>query len=106
MINKTKNCKPNVSGGFHFILMFTCASKFLILVCCSMLLAHYFCPNVRKSRKYRVCKLSLGANGTSVTPRTSTAKVATPREEIRFEVFFPIPPVFCRQRQVRESGTT
>lgn len=63
-----------------------------------MLLAHYFCPNVRKSRKYRVCKLSLGANGTSVTPRTSTAKVATPREEIRFGGFFSYSTCFLQAK--------
>lgn len=29
----------------------------------------------------------MGANGTNVIPRTSMAKIATPREEMRFEAF-------------------
>lgn len=65
-----------------FYSFYSSASKFLIFMCCSMLQAHYLCPNLRKGTKYRVFKLNCGCKGNQCHP-----KIATPREEIRFEAF-------------------
>lgn len=40
----------------------------------------------------------MGANGTNVIPRTSMAKIAAPREEIKFEAFFPNSTCFLQAK--------
>lgn len=83
-IKKMKTSKPNVSYGFHFILIFTHASSFLIFMCCCTLTMHYFLniPNVREQHKiHEYASWAVGANETNGIPKTGMAKVATPREK-------------------------